>query len=78
MSSHSQVPAPDEPTRSLMLQLLQERNLGMCEPDSRREPNPGTRPQHLDIASFLRKTERRKPVPEDFPSVFSGASLCCH
>lgn len=78
MSSHSQVPTPDEPTRSLMLQLLQERNLGVCEPDFRKEPNSGTRPQHLDIASFLRKTEGRKSVSEDFPSVFSGASLRYH
>lgn len=77
MSSHSQVLAPAEPTRSLMLQLLQERNLGVCEPDSRKEPNSGIRPQHLDTASLLKKAEQRKSVAEDLPSVFSGASLRC-
>lgn len=75
MSSHSQVLAPAEPTRSLMLQLLQERNLGACEPDSRKEPNSGTRPQHLDTTSLLKKAEQRKSVSEDLPSVFRGASL---
>lgn len=78
MSSHSQVLALAEPTRSLMLQLLQERNLGVCDPDSREEPDSGTRPQHLDTASFLRKTEERKSVSEDLTSVFSGASLQGH
>lgn len=78
MSPQSQMPTPDEPTRSLMLWLPQERNPGMHEPDARKEPDSGTRLQHLGTASFLRKTERRKSVSEDLPSVFSGVSPGCH
>lgn len=55
--------APAEPTESLMLQLHQERNLGVWEPNSRKEPNSGTRPQRLDSwYSFLPKEDGGKKI----------------
>lgn len=77
LSSHSQVLAPAVPMGYIVLQLPQEGNLGVCDPKARKEPNSGSRSQHLDTSSFPGKMEGRKPVSDDIFLVFSGASLCC-
>lgn len=76
LNSHSWVLTLAEPTGSLTLQLPQDRNPGVCDPDSSKEPNTGTRLQHPDTASSPRKRDERKSSSGENLSVFSGAFPC--